>query len=187
LEKSSGIKARAQKYLSSGNLDKALAEYQKLLSLEDTDPYDYVLVGDVHLKKGTTDRAVSLYAQAIDAYEKLGLYKNAAAIGKRILRLDPSQSDMYKRLGDIRMRAGLAHEAVQDFLACHDVKLKEGDKDAALEALECACRANPADTGISEKLAGMYEQTDRANQAAVELMRLSELLKAGGDTEKASR
>lgn len=187
MEKSSGIKARAQKYLSSGNLDKALAEYQKLLALEDIDPYDYVLVGDVHLKKGTTERAVSLYSQAVDAYEKLGLYKNAAAIGKRILRLDPSQSDMYRRLGDIRLRAGLAHEAVQDFLTCHNIKLKEGDEEAAIEALERAATANPADTGISEKLAGMYERTGRARQAAVELMRLSELLKSRGDDDKSSQ
>jgi len=187
LEKSSGIKAQAQKHMSSGNLDKALAEYQKLLSLEDIDPYDYVLVGDVHLKKGTTERAVSLYSQAIDAYEKLGLYKNAAAIGKRILRLDPSQSDMYRRLGDIRLRAGLAHEAVQDFLTCHDIKLKQGDKDAALDALERASRANPSDTGLSEKLAGLYEQTGRPSQAAAELMRLSELVKSRGDSDRASQ
>ena len=186
MEKSTGIKAQAQKHLSSGNLDKALAEYAKLLCLEDIDPYDYVLVGDVHLKKGATERAVSLYAQAIDAYEKLGLYKNAAAIGKRILRLDPSQSDMYRRLGDIRLRAGLAHEAVQDFLACHAIKLKEGDKDAAIEALECACRANPADTSTADKLAGMYEQTNRAAQAAVELMRVSEFLRSHGEAERAS-
>jgi tetratricopeptide (TPR) repeat protein len=187
LEKSSGIKAKAQKYLSSGNLDKALAEYENLLSLEDIDPYDYVLVGDVHLKKGGTGRAVSLYVHAIDAYEKLGLYKNAAAIGKRILRLDPSQSDMYRRLGDIRMRAGLAPEAVQDFLTCHDMKLKEGDKDAAIEALELASRANPVDTSISEKLAGLYEQTNRASQAAGELTRISEVLKSRGEVERAAQ
>ena len=187
MEKSSGIKAQAQKHLASGTLAQALAESQKLLSLEDIDPSDDVLVGDVHLKKGTTDRAVALYVQAIDSYEKLGLYKNAAAIGKRILRLDPSQSDMYKRLGGIRLRAGLAHEAVQDFLTFCDLKLKEGDKDAAIEALESAGRVNPADTGISERLAGLYEETNRGRQAAVELMRLSELLKAGGDTERASQ
>ena len=187
MEKSSAIKAHAQKHLSSGNLDKALAEYQKLLSLEDIDPYDYVLVGDVHLKKGAAGQAVSLYVQAIDAYEKLGLYKNAAAIGKRILRLDPSQSDMYKRLGDIRMRAGLAHEAVQDFLTFHNMKVKEGDIDAAVEALESASRANPVDTAVSEKLVGLYQQTNRVSQASVELMRLSELFKANGELDRASQ
>jgi tetratricopeptide (TPR) repeat protein len=187
LEKSSGIKALAQKHLSSGNLDKALAEYQKLLSLEDIDPYDYVLVGDVHLKKGATEIAVSLYSRAIDAYERLGLYKNAAAIGKRILRLDPSQSDMHRRLGDIRMRAGLAPEALQDFLAYHNMKMKEGDKAAAIEGLELACKADPSDTNISEKLVGLYEQTHRANLAAVELMRISEVVRSLGDDDAATR
>jgi tetratricopeptide (TPR) repeat protein len=185
LEKSSSIKAQAQKYLSNGNLDKAVEEYEKLLLLEDTDPYDYVLVADVHLKKKSTERAISLYVESIDSYEKLGLYKNAVAICTRVLRLDPSMSDIYKRRGDIRVRAGLATEAVQDFLKYYEMKLREGDKAAALEGLERAAKANPMDVGIGEKLANLYERTAQANLAAAELTRLSQLLRQSGDVTKA--
>ncbi len=187
MEKSSAIKAQAQKHLSSGHLDKAISEYEKLLALEDIDPYDYVLVGDVHLKNGSSERAVSLYLRSIDSYEKLGLYKNAVAIGSKILRLNPSMSDVHRRLGDIRLRAGLVSEAVRDYVKYHDMKLKEGDKEAAVEALELARKASPEDTSLSDKLVILYDQTNRIREAAVELMRASQVLRARGQESLAAQ
>jgi len=186
VQKSSVIKAQAQKYLSGGNLDKALAEYEKLFSLDDVDPYDFVLAGDVHLKKGSRDEAVALYGRAVDAYEKVGLYKNAAAIGKRALRLDPGLSEMHKRLGNIRASEGLVKEAVQDFLKYHEIKLNEGDREGAIEGLELACKATPHNVELSEKLTALYEETERAGDAAKELARISGVLREKGDQEAAA-
>ncbi|UCF78718.1 MAG: tetratricopeptide repeat protein [Candidatus Eiseniibacteriota bacterium] len=186
MQKSSVIKAQAQKYLSGGNLDKALAEYEKLLAMDDVDPYDFVLAGDVQLKKGATDKALVLYGQAVDAYEKVGLYKNAAAIGKRVLRLDPSLCEMYKRLGRIRASEGLVTEAAQDFLKYHEIMLRNGDREGATEGLELACKAMPRDAALSEKLAKFYEEADRTADAARELARISQVMRDRGDEEKAA-
>ncbi len=186
MQKSSVIKAQAQKHLSAGNLDKALAEYEKLLSQDDIDPYVFVLVGDVHLKKGETEKAVGLYGRAADAYEKVGLYKNAAAIGKRALRLDPGLSEMYKRLGCIRAREGLVTEAVQDFLKYQEICLKDGDRDGAAEGLELACKTAPDDADLSERLVCLYEEADRTADAARELARISGVMRDRGDQEAAA-
>jgi tetratricopeptide (TPR) repeat protein len=186
VQKSSVIKAQAQKHLSSGNLDKALAEYEKLLSLDDIDPYDFVLAGDVHLKKGSTEQAVDLYGRAVDAYENVGLYKNAAAIGKRALRLAPGLSEMHKRLGKIRACEGLATEAVQDFLRYHDICQKNGDSEGATDGLELACKAAPRDIELAEKLVSLYEEADRTADGARELARISGVLRDRGDQEAAA-
>ena len=186
MNKTSSIKAQAQKYLSAGNYDRALDEYEKLLSMEEVDPYDYVLAGDVHLKKGDTPGAVSLYEKAVDAYDKLGLYKNAAAIGKRALRLDPGLSEMYKRLGRIRLREGLVTEALQDLTKYYEIKIKEGDTESAIAGLEMASKASPQDVGLSEKLCSLYEKTNRTADAAKELVRISGVLRDKGDEEKAA-
>jgi tetratricopeptide (TPR) repeat protein len=187
LNKASTIKAQAQKYLSKGNFDKALEEYEKLLSMEEVDPYDFVLAGDVHLKQGNTARAVSLYEKAVDAYEKLGLYKNAAAIGKRALRLDPGLSDMYRQLGRIKLHEGLASEALPDFLKYHDIKFKEGDIENAIVGLELACKVSPNDVELSEKLCSLYEETKRTADAAKELSRVSGVLRDRGDEVGAAK
>jgi tetratricopeptide (TPR) repeat protein len=186
LNKASTIKAQAQKYLSSGNFDKALEEYEKLLSMEDVDPYDFVLAGDVHLKKGDTARAVSLYEKALDSYAKLGLYKNAVAIGKRALRLDPGLSDMYRQLGRIKLHEGLAAEALQDFTRYYEIKLKEGDLESAIAGLELACKASPHDQELSEKLYSLHWQTKNTADAAKELARISGVMRDRGDQEKAA-
>lgn len=187
MSKASTIKAQAQKYLSGGNYDKALEEYEKLLSLEEVDPYDYVLTGDVYLKKSDTAGAVSLYEKAVDAYEKLGLYKNAAAIGKRALRLDPGLSEMYKQLGRIRLLEGLATEALQDLTRYYEIKIKEGDTENAIIGLELACKASPQDVELSEKLCSLYEQTKKISNEAKELARISGVLRNKGDEERAAK
>jgi tetratricopeptide (TPR) repeat protein len=186
LQKSSVIRAQAQKYLSGGNLDKALAEYERLLSSDAAGPYDFVLAGDVCLKRGDTERAVTLYVQAVDAYEGAGLYKNAAAIGKKALRLDPGLSEMHKRLGKLRVNEGLVKEAVQDFLKYHDIKTKEQDLEGAIEGLALATRAAPADVDMAEKLVKLYEEAERTADAARELARVSTVLRERGDQEGAA-
>jgi len=186
LNKASTIKAQAQKHLSSGNYDKALQEYEKLLCSEEVDPYDFVLAGDVHLKKGDTTGAVSLYKNAVDAYEKLGLFKNAAAIGKKALRLDPSLSEMYKQLGTMKFREGLVTEALDYLKKYYEIKLKEGDIDGAITGLEVACQASPQDVELSEKLSTLYERTNKTPNAARELARISGVLRSKGDEEKAA-
>ncbi|MFH0778969.1 MAG: tetratricopeptide repeat protein [Candidatus Eisenbacteria bacterium] len=186
MNKSSSIKAQAQKHLSNGNLDRALAEYEKLLSMEDVDPYDFVLAGDVHLKKGSLREAVSHYEKAMDAYEKLGLYKNAAAIGKRVLRLNPTSSEIYRRLGEIRLREGLTTEAIQDMLRYSEIKVKDDDFECAIHALESACKACPKDTSLSDRLTVLYERTNKTAEAAREFARVSEILRERGDEEGAA-
>lgn len=187
MNKASTIKAQAQKYLSKGNFDKALEEYEKLLSMEEVDPYDFVLAGDVHLKKGDTARAVSLYEKAVDAYEKVGLYKNAVAIGKRALRLDPGLSEMYRQLGRLKLHEGLATEALPDFLKYHEIKSREGDIENAIVGLELACKASPRDVELSERLCSLYEQTRKTADAAKELARVSGVLRGRGDEEGAAK
>gem|GEM_PF-3002032 len=187
MSKTSTIKAQAQKYLSDGNFDKALLEYEKILSMEEVDPYDFVLAGDVHLKKGDTAGAVSLYKKAVDAYEKLRLYKNAAAIGKRALRLDPGLSEMYRQLGGIRLEEGLNGEALQDFTRYYEIKIKEGDTENATVGLELACKASPQDIELSEKLCALYEQDNKTADAARVLARIAGLLRVRGDEERAAR
>lgn len=186
MNKASTIKAQAQKYLSAGNYDKALEEYEKLLSSEEVDPYDYVLTGDVHLKKGDTAGAVLLYKNAVDAYEKLGLYKNAVAIGKKALRLDPSLSEMHRQLGGLKLHEGLATEALQYLAKYYEIKIKEGDLENAVIGLELSCQANPQDVDLSQKLSSLYERTGRSANAAKELARISAVLRDRGDEERAA-
>jgi tetratricopeptide (TPR) repeat protein len=87
LDKAIEIKRRAQRCIQNGDMDGALAEYEKLVDIEDSDPYNYVLLADLHYKRGDQEKAVQRYLAAVAAYEKTTLYKNAIAVCKKMMRL----------------------------------------------------------------------------------------------------
>ena len=101
MDKAIEIKRRAQRCIVTGDLDGALAEYSKLAALENADPYNYILLADLTYKKGQHDRAYERYLQATDSYEKAGLYKNAIAVCKKMIRLKlsaPAASDRTRKI-----------------------------------------------------------------------------------------
>ena len=64
MEKAIEIKRRAQRCIQNGDLDGALAEYEKLVQAEDSDPYNFVLLADLLFKRGDNDNAVQRYLAA---------------------------------------------------------------------------------------------------------------------------
>jgi len=111
LEKAIEIKRRAQRCVQNGDLDGALREYEKLVETPESDPYNFVLLADLLFKKGDQRTAAERYLHAVTAYEKAGLYKNAIAVCKKMMRLTLSQSQVLKHLAQLHALDGLASEA----------------------------------------------------------------------------
>src|SRR5262249_32775890 len=111
LEKAIEIKRRAQRCVQNGDLDGALREYEKLVETPESDPYNFVLLADLLFKKGDQHKAAERYLHAVTAYEKAGLYKNAIAVCKKMMRLTLSQSQVLKHLAQLHALDGLASEA----------------------------------------------------------------------------
>ena len=87
MDRSLAIKKRAQAFVQKGQVDAALAEFEKLFESGDKDPYDFILVADLLAKRGAMSEAVRRYRQAIEEYGKAELYKNAIAVCKKVLRI----------------------------------------------------------------------------------------------------
>ena len=51
------IRKLAHEYVQNGELDKALAEYGRLLKKDSVDPNIFNLMGDVYYKKGASEEA----------------------------------------------------------------------------------------------------------------------------------
>lgn len=111
MEKAIEIKRRAQRCVQNNDLDGALREYEKLVETPESDPYNFVLLADLLYKKGEQGRAAERYLDAVTAYEKASLYKNAIAVCKKMLRLTLSQGPVLKHLAELHSLDGLASEA----------------------------------------------------------------------------
>lgn len=112
MDKVVGIKRKAQRFVQEGDLTRALAEYERLLELGELDPYDYVYLGDLLVRTGDSEQAVYRYREAVTAYERVGLYKNAIAVGKKILRIRPETFDVHRMLGGLYFLEGLYTDAL---------------------------------------------------------------------------
>src|SRR5439155_20765084 len=138
LDRAIDIKRRAQRCIQSGDLDGALAEYEKLIAADESDPYNYVLLADLLYKKGDHENASRRYLYAACAYEKNGIYKNAIAVGKKMMRHGLSAATVLERLGNLHSLDGLATEATLYYQQYAEHQVRENRTREAADALRKA-------------------------------------------------
>jgi tetratricopeptide (TPR) repeat protein len=181
LEKAIEIKRRAQRCLQNGDLDGALSEYEKLTRAEDSEPISFVLMADLLFKKGDPTGASRRYLEAVDAYGKAGLYKNAIAVCKKMLRLALAPTFVLQRLAELHALDGLSTEAALYYQEFAEHQAREEHFREAAESLRRAFQASPESVrGLEKASAWLLEAGDTAGAASV-------LLEAAGQHEKEGR
>ncbi|MFI5370994.1 MAG: tetratricopeptide repeat protein [Candidatus Eisenbacteria bacterium] len=166
MEKAIEIKRRAQRCIQNGDLDGALAEYEKLVQSEDSDPYNFVLLADLLFKRGDNDTAVMRYLSAVSAYETAGLYKNATAVCKKMMRLSLAPAKVLERLAHLHALDGLATEAALYFMQYAESLVRGDEPLKAAEALRKAFDASPDEVKALERLSEAYVLAGETELAA---------------------
>ena len=86
-------KRRASELLQRGRLDEAVQQYEELLATQRRpNPAILNLIGDIRIKQGDYGSGFECYLKAAKTYGEEGLFHNAIAVGKKILRLDPQRT-----------------------------------------------------------------------------------------------
>jgi tetratricopeptide (TPR) repeat protein len=153
LDKAVEIKRRAQRCVQNGDLDGALSEYQKLVAVNDTDPYNFVLLADLLYKKGDHAGAGDRYLSAAAAYEKAGLYKNGIAVCKKMMRLSLSHARVLKQLAALHAADGLGTEAALYYMQYAEHEVRAERYEDAADALRKAFEASNENVKALERLA----------------------------------
>ncbi len=86
---------------------------------EPADPSLYNRIGDLELKDGDPNAALTAYEQAADTYGEQGFFNNAIALCGKILRVSPNRTSTFLRLADLHARKNVVAESrrnLQDFL-----------------------------------------------------------------------
>jgi tetratricopeptide (TPR) repeat protein len=112
MNKANNIRKKALDYAKKRQWDKALNEYIRLSEIEENNPNVFNELGDLHLKIGNKAEAFRAFHSAIDAYERLGLFNNAVAVCKKIIRLNSADRAVYGKLARLRNEQGFKKEAV---------------------------------------------------------------------------
>jgi tetratricopeptide (TPR) repeat protein len=167
LEKAIEIKRRAQRCVQNGDLDGALREYEKLVETPESDPYNFVLLADLLYKKGDQPHAAERYLHAVSAYEKAGLFKNAIAVCKKMMRLTLSQTQVLRHLAELHALDGLSSEASIYFSQFAEHMTRANNPGEAAAALRKAFDNGQENVKLLEQMAEMLLLEGETAKAAV--------------------
>ncbi|RKU34011.1 hypothetical protein C6499_00205 [Candidatus Poribacteria bacterium] len=160
--------ALAETHEFSGNIDEAIAQYEKLSELQPDNTEWYKKIGALSQKSRQMDAAARL-EKAITAYEKA-------------IELDPTSYQFYSLLAGIYTKGDQLSEATTVYRRALDASLEEHEYNGALRGLwELYADKDQEDTGI----AILEELKPKMPKSAVLLELLGDAYKEVDNTEKA--
>ena len=182
IDKAATIK-EAQKYLARGQVDKAIAEWDKVAK-EHPDGNTFNTVGDLYLKKGDKTEAVNSFHRAADFFRREGFALKALALYKKILNINSSDALALQALGELNEAKGLVSDAIKFYLAAADTLSKEGKKDQLLEIYEKILALSPTNIPLRSKVAEIYGREGLISEAAKQHFTIARIYAEKGETEK---
>ena len=184
------LKKKAVELEQKRQFDKALAVYVQILqsargSAEDADVALYNRVGDLYMRQGNTNEALSYYERAVDLYADGGYFNNAIALCNKILRQSPGRTVIYYKLGKISAQKGFKSDAKASFLEYAGRMQRAGQLDEAFRALREFADLSPDQEDIRVLLAEQLSKNGRKDQALEQLQHLFDKYSSEGRSDEA--
>jgi tetratricopeptide (TPR) repeat protein len=175
----------AQKYLAKGQIDKAISEWEKLIS-ESPDGNTYNMIGDLYLRKGDKKGAAESFHKAANYFRREGFSLKALALYKKVLNVNTGDADALYALGELSEEKGLATDAIKYYLATADSLSKEGKKDRILDIYQKILSLSPSNIPLRNKVAETFLKEGLNADAAKEYFHIAKLYEDKGDIVKAA-
>ena len=177
---------KASDLLQKGRYDDAIAEYKAILEASrKKNPAVLNLIGDIHSKQSRQDRAFECYLEACRLYAEEGLFHNGIAVGKKVLRMDRDQTEVYGILGNLYARQGLGGDCVKFLREFARRKEEAGEYPMALAAFAEACEILKSFPEVHIHYGEMLEKIDRKDDAAACFREAAGLWAERGLTDRA--
>ena len=131
------LKHEARRAEQRSDWARAIDLYQRALDADEdmADLSLYNRIGDLHMRLGEAEAAVSYYERAVERYADNAMHTSAIALCNKILRIAPGRSSIYRRLALLHARTGLVAEGRGNMLAFVRQVVAEGRPEDADEAV----------------------------------------------------
>src|SRR5262249_52456520 len=151
----------AQKFLSKGQYDKAVVEYQKLVHEDPRDVRTLLKIGDLHTRRNRPKDAIEVYQKVADLYAKQGFFLKARAVYKQILKLDPAHLDSTVKLAKMYEELALTSDALATYELVADAYVAQGQMPKALETMQRMIELDGQNVAIRIKHAEALSKGDK--------------------------
>jgi len=156
---------QAEKFVRTGRVRDAIAEYEKLALGDPQDVGTLNIIGDLCIRLGQSDRAIRSFQKVAEEYEKRGLFSQALAICKKIHKLSPDSTDTALKLGDLYAQQGFAADAKAVYASVAD-RLAGGGKTAeAIAIFDKIVKLDREDHDARMALARLHRQSGSPDAA----------------------
>lgn len=126
---------QAEKLLRQGKLDAAIQEYVRLVEDQPRDWNAINALGDLYVRAGDADRAVTQFTRIADYLYGEGFYPKAAALYKKALKVRSDHEHTLLRLADIATQQGILADARMYLRQLAQQRRERGDRRGAAECL----------------------------------------------------
>ena len=187
------LKDTARKYEQKEDWRRAIDVYLKAIhefeSGKDQHPdlSLYNRVGDLYMKVNDTAAAVRSYERAADLYTEQGFLNNAIALCGKILRVNPSRTQIYFKLAQIHARKNMVVDAKRHLIEYLERMNRGGQLDDAFKAVKIFADQFSGDQEIRLMLIELLRAASRDEEAKEQLEKLAGELEARGDRVGALR
>jgi tetratricopeptide (TPR) repeat protein len=163
----------AEEYVRNNFFLKAIAVYKKIL---DGDPRNLDIsstVASLYAKQGLSVDARNQYLRVASLLGKEGKPKDLLEVYEKIVELDPSNSDIQRRLAELHLGQGNKEKAHLYWIKAAQAQANAGDFTGALDSFERAMQLNPLDL---EAMKGFFDCSLKTGSAAPIIERLKQSL-----------
>jgi tetratricopeptide (TPR) repeat protein len=123
----------AEKSLKLGKIDAAIGEYLRIVEAQPRDWNSANALGDLYVRSKQIEKGVAQYTRIADHLAEEGFYPKAAALYKKILKVNPADEHALIQFGDIASKQGLLADAKNAFKTVAELRRGKGDKKGAAE------------------------------------------------------
>ncbi|MBI4238237.1 MAG: tetratricopeptide repeat protein [Deltaproteobacteria bacterium] len=154
----------AQRLLEEGRYERAIHEYQRILTMDPKDQRVRLRLAELYIKQKQVGLAAKAFQEVATAYVAEGFYLKAVTVYKNLLRVDPSRHDVNLALAELYEKMGLNQDAIHQYqivLRRHEQKGQAAD---ALELRRRIVALDPEQLTNRVRLAEAYQL--RGDEAA---------------------
>ncbi|HVF92232.1 MAG TPA: tetratricopeptide repeat protein [Blastocatellia bacterium] len=155
----------AESYRESGFTLKAIAMLKKISKLDPTNVDTSMKLANLYSQQGLLVEARQQYLQVADAFARAGQTRKALEAYQKIADLDPTNTSVRLKLGEIYSREGMTELAHEAFIMTGAEFLRKGDIEQALNANLKAITINPESRQGLTAIATIYTQQGQADRA----------------------
>ncbi len=185
-DKASNI-AQAQRYAAKGQIDKAIKEWEKVVSLHPNDGNIHNTIGDLLLRKNEMENAIECFFKAAGLFKSEGFALKAMALYKKVLNLDPERIQALVLLAEINAERGLIGNSNENYLSAADLYIKKGSVDKAVELYEKIMLLSPSNFLLYIRIADLYAKIGLASDAKKVYLQSAQGFLEKGDLARAER